>query len=89
MQVHCRQNRLAARGVATEIELEFALAQELNYTNLRGGLPIVIEGKCIGAIGVGSGTGDQDVEVAKAGLAEFLNSHPLLVAKRLGGVARA
>ena len=34
-----------------------------------GGLPIFIEGVCVGAIGVGSGTSAQDVEVAKAALA--------------------
>jgi len=38
-------------------------------TNLRGGLPIVVDGHLIGAIGVGSGTGEQDVEVAAAGVA--------------------
>jgi uncharacterized protein GlcG (DUF336 family) len=32
-------------------------------------LPIVIAGQCIGAVGVGSGTGAQDVEVARAALA--------------------
>ena len=61
--------RVPTGGAAAEIELKLALAQDMNYTNLRGGLPIIVDGKCIGAIGVGSGTGDQDVEVAKAGLA--------------------
>jgi len=61
--------RVPTGGAAADAELKLALAQDLQFTNLRGGLPIVIEGKCIGAIGVGSGTGDQDVEVAKAGLA--------------------
>jgi glc operon protein GlcG len=32
-------------------------------------LPIVIAGQCVGAVGVGSGTGAQDVEVARAALA--------------------
>lgn len=61
--------RVPTGGAPADVELKLALAQDLNYTNLRGGLPIIVDGKCIGAIGVGSGTGDQDVEVAKAGLA--------------------
>ena len=36
---------------------------------IEGGLPIVIDGVCVGAVGVGSGTGAQDVEVARAALA--------------------
>jgi glc operon protein GlcG len=40
-------------------------------TNLKGGLPIVVNGQVIGGIGVGSGTGDQDKEVANFALAGF------------------
>ena len=32
------------------------------------GLPIVVEGRAIGAIGVGGGTGEQDLECVQAGL---------------------
>ena len=39
---------------------------EGKLTNLLGGLPVIVEGHVIGAIGVGSGTGEQDLEVAKA-----------------------
>lgn len=35
---------------------------------VEGGLPIVVDGKIIGAIGVSGGTSDQDGVVAKAGL---------------------
>lgn len=38
-------------------------------TGLKGGLPIRINGDLVGGIGVGSGTGDQDAEVARAALA--------------------
>lgn len=37
-------------------------------TSLLGGLPIVVDGQVIGAVGVGGGTGEQDAEVAKAGV---------------------
>eukprot|EP00632_Arachnochrysis_sp_CCMP2950_P005668 CAMPEP_0185719674 /NCGR_PEP_ID=MMETSP1164-20130828/49255_1 /TAXON_ID=1104430 /ORGANISM="Chrysoreinhardia sp, Strain CCMP2950" /LENGTH=148 /DNA_ID=CAMNT_0028387335 /DNA_START=36 /DNA_END=482 /DNA_ORIENTATION=- len=38
-------------------------------TALKGGLPIVVNGALLGGIGVGSGTGDQDIQVANAALA--------------------
>lgn len=50
-------------------EIKLAIAGGGRLTNLEGGLPIVIDGQCIGAVGVGSGTGAQDVEVARAALA--------------------
>jgi glc operon protein GlcG len=37
-------------------------------TGLPGGLPIIVEGVVLGGIGVGSGTGPQDIEVAQAAL---------------------
>ncbi len=40
-------------------------------TALLGGLPILVEGQVVGAIGVGGGTGEQDVEVAKTGIEAF------------------
>ena len=36
---------------------------------LTGGLPIVVGGRVVGGIGVSGGTGDQDEQVAAAGLA--------------------
>ena len=41
-------------------------------TTLLGGLPILVDGQIIGAIGVAGGSGEQDVEVAKAGIAAFV-----------------
>ena len=41
-------------------------------TSLLGGLPIVVDGQIIGAIGVAGGSGEQDLEVAKAGVAAFV-----------------
>lgn len=61
--------RAPTGAIAADAEIKLSLAQDLHFTNLRGGFPIVVDGKCIGAIGVGSGSGDQDVEVARAGLA--------------------
>lgn len=51
-----------------DVEIKLALATNNKLTNLKGGVPIVIDGHVVGAIGVGSGTGDQDREVALAGV---------------------
>lgn len=37
------------------------------FTNLKGGMPIIMNGKVAGAVGSGSGTGEQDEMVSKAG----------------------
>jgi len=52
---------------ATAIKL--AIATDGKRVNLPGGLPIVVDGHVIGGIGVGSGLGSQDLEVAKAAVA--------------------
>ena len=41
-------------------------------TTLLGGLPILVDGQVVGAIGVAGGSGEQDLEVAKAGVAAFV-----------------
>ena len=53
--------------------LMVSIACPENFTNLQGGLPIVIHDTLIGGIGVGSGTPDQDIEVAQAGLSALLS----------------
>ena len=45
-----------------------ALASGGRLTNLAGGLPIVIDGMCVGGIGTGSAPDDEDVAIAMAGL---------------------
>jgi glc operon protein GlcG len=43
-------------------------------TTLKGGVPVVVDGQVIGAVGVGGGTGEQDAEVAKAGIQALLEA---------------
>ena len=62
-------HRTATGGIPAALEMKLAIASGGRLTNAEGGLPIFIEGVCVGAIGVGSGTSAQDVEVARAGLA--------------------
>ena len=48
-----------------------AIASHLNVTGIGGGLPIVVGDQTIGAIGVSSGTTEEDLLVAQAGLDAF------------------
>ncbi len=50
-------------------KLPLAAATRGEVTGLRGGLPIRSAGVLLGGIGVGSGSGEQDEEVARAALA--------------------
>jgi glc operon protein GlcG len=49
-----------------------AMASGGKITTLYGGVPIVVDGQVIGAVGVGGGTGEQDAEIARAGIARLL-----------------
>lgn len=64
----------ASTGAATgamplDVGTAAAVASDGGVTPLPGGLPIRFGGRLAGAIGVGSGTGEQDRDVAAAGLA--------------------
>ena len=50
------------------IDLKLAIATQGQRINLPGGLPVILDGRVVGAIGVGSGTGEQDRQVAAAAL---------------------
>lgn len=56
-------------GIEAGIDIKLAIATEGRRINLPGGLPVIVDGHVIGAIGVGSGTGEQDREVANTALA--------------------
>ena len=56
------------------IDLKLAIATEGKRINLPGGLPVIVDGQVIGAIGVGSGTGEQDRQVAAAALRALPNA---------------
>ena len=62
-------SRVQTGNVHADVEIKLAVATGGKLTNLKGGVPILIDGQVVGAIGVGSGTGEQDREVALAGVA--------------------
>jgi uncharacterized protein GlcG (DUF336 family) len=65
-----RRRRPTAEEGAGDVPstIRLGLASRLNVTGIPGGLPIVVEGQVVGGIGVSSGTGDEDVAVAQAGI---------------------
>ena len=56
-------------GIEAGIDIKLAIATHGKRINLPGGLPVIVDGHVIGGIGVGSGTGEQDRQVANAALA--------------------
>ena len=55
-------------AVPEAVKIAIGAATEGKVTGLPGGLPIYIDGDLVGGIGVGSGTGEQDVLVGTAAL---------------------
>ena len=49
------------------LSLGLSLATDGKLTCIRGGLPVFVDGQCVGGIGVSAGTEDEDVLVAQAG----------------------
>lgn len=56
------------------LALGLASAASRHQTPIRGGVPLIVDGEVIGAIGVSAGTEDQDLEVAQAGAAAINQS---------------
>ena len=42
-------------------------------TALLGGVPVIFDGQIIGAVGIAGGTGDQDAQIARAGVQAFMD----------------
>ena len=62
-------SRAPTGGIQGDLEFRLAHATSGRLVNLKGGLPIIVDGITIGGIGVGSQTGEEDLEVAQAALA--------------------
>jgi len=71
-------------GAHADVELQVTLAQESKWTNLIGGIPIRVDGFVLGAVAAGSGTGTQDLAVARAGAAAIAGADMFLDFKPMG-----
>jgi glc operon protein GlcG len=60
---------VAGDQVNLALALGLATASPSDQTPIRGGVPLVVDGEVVGAIGVSAGTEDQDLDIARAGAA--------------------
>jgi glc operon protein GlcG len=51
------------------LALGLAIASSAAQTPIRGGVPLIVDGQVIGAVGASAGSEDQDLDVARAGAA--------------------
>lgn len=58
---------MAGDQVNVPLALGLAVAASGHQTPIRGGIPLIVDGQIVGAIGVSAGNEDQDSEVARAG----------------------
>ncbi len=49
------------------VAVGLAIANPAQQTPIRGGVPLIVDGEVIGAIGVSAGSEEQDLDVARAG----------------------
>ena len=66
--VTAASSRVPTGSIQGDLEFRLAHATSGRLVNLKGGLPVIVDGMTIGGIGVGSQTGEEDLEVSNAGL---------------------
>ena len=66
--------QLSGETVNTHLNLAIENAAAVSggkFTSLKGGVPLVVDGEVIGAIGIGGATGEQDQEIGRAAAEAF------------------
>jgi glc operon protein GlcG len=66
--------RAPTGSLDAEHAMNLGLVTEGRLTNLKAGIPIMIGGEVVGAVGVSSGSGEEDLEVALAGVAALADA---------------
>ena len=72
--VTAASNRAPSASVPEAVRPAIAAATDGAVTGLAGGLPISVGEHVVGAVGVGSGTPDQDLDVANAALETLIGT---------------
>lgn len=62
-------HRRPTTKIPAEIATGLAFASGGRITDMAGGLPVMVDGACIGGIGIGSASDEDDIEIALAALA--------------------
>jgi glc operon protein GlcG len=65
---------MAGDQVNLPLAMGLAIASPAAQTPIRGGVPLVVDGEVIGAVGASAGSEDQDLDVARAGAAAIENA---------------
>jgi len=60
---------LTSDQVNLPLALGLAIASPSAQTPIRGGVPLIVDGQVVGAVGASAGSEDQDFDVARAGAA--------------------
>jgi glc operon protein GlcG len=60
--------KVSTGQLPSDLAVGIALASGNRFATIAGGLPIEINGEVIGGIGIGSGTDEEDIEVAEAAI---------------------
>ena len=60
---------MSSEQLNLSVSFGLAIANPLEQTPLRGGVPLIVGGQVVGAIGASAGTEDEDVDAARAGAA--------------------
>lgn len=67
-------HRTDTRHLPADIAKELAIASGGKITNMAGGVPVWIKGECVGGVGIGGASDEDDVEIARAGIAAVWGS---------------
>jgi glc operon protein GlcG len=60
---------MSGENANVPLTIGLAVASPTEQTPIRGGVPLVVDGEVVGAIGVSAGSEEQDLDVARAGAA--------------------
>jgi glc operon protein GlcG len=66
--VTAADRRSATGGIEAGHGVNLGIVTQGRLVNLKGGVPIEVDGQVLGGVGVSSGSGEEDLEVAKAGV---------------------
>jgi len=61
-------HRIDTRQLPGDIAKELAVASGGKITAMAGGVPIWNDGECVGGVGIGGATDDEDIEIARHGI---------------------
>ncbi|MDR4306020.1 heme-binding protein [Chelatococcus sambhunathii] len=71
-------HRRPTTKIPSEIASGLAFASGGRITDMAGGLPVMFDGACVGGVGIGSASDEDDIEIALAALSAIGADRPAL-----------